>query len=110
MTEPKAEIKSILDEISGAVSYQSKPRLLKVFPALIFYIAENTPSYVLEKDVAYQSIQVVIDIYAKTSKESGALLIALESKMLENGYRLTLSQDVPNDDFSHITTRFNISN
>jgi hypothetical protein len=106
--EPKADIYTILNAIEGVNVYQSRPDVIAEFPSLTFYIGSNIPEYELEKEIAYQDIEVVIDIYAKTSKESGSLLASLEDTMLENNWRLIYNADVPENDVSHITTRFNL--
>jgi len=36
------------------------------------------------------------------------LLSSLESAMLSEGYRLTYCADIPDDNYSHITTKFNL--
>lgn len=107
MIEPKRDIYTILSEVTSNV-YQARPELAVEYPCMIFYISSNVPSYVLEKKIGYQEIEVTIDIYAKTSKESGSLLNSLVAKMLENNYRMVFNADVPNDEVSHITTRFNL--
>jgi hypothetical protein len=108
MIEPKKDIYTILSGIEGVNVYQARPEIEVVYPCIIFYVSGNTPEYVLEKDIGYQDIEVTIDIYDKTSKESGLLLGSLESAMLKEGYRMTYCTDVPNDVGSHITTRFNL--
>lgn len=108
MVEPKADIYSILSSISGAVAYQSRPGIVKELPCFIFYVWDNVPVYSLDKQIGYQDIDVVIDIFADTSKESGTLLNTLEAEMLENNYRLVSCTDIPDDNLSHITTRFNL--
>jgi hypothetical protein len=108
MTEPKSLIYNILSGISGVTVYQNRPDILERIPCITFYVGGNTPEYVLEKELSHQEIEVIIDIYANTSKESGELLTTLESEMLDNYYRMTFCSDVPDDDYSHITTRFNI--
>lgn len=110
MYEPKKDIYTILSGIDGVTVYQARPEVLKEFPCITFSIAENIPEYTLEKEIGYQEIVVVIDIYANTSTESGSLLATLVDGMLEEGYRMTFCSDVPDPDgYSHITTRFNIS-
>lgn len=109
MYEPKKDIYDILSAIGDTVVYQQRPEVLKEMPCITFYIAENTPTYELESEIGYQSIEVVIDIYGNTSSQTGALLSSVESTMLSNGYRLVFSSDVPDPNgYSHITTRYNL--
>ena len=108
MLEPKKDIYTILSEIEGAVAYQSRPDIDMELPCFIFYISGNLPVYVLEKAISHQEVEVTIDIFGKTSVESGSLLTLLESAMLGEGYRLTYCSDIPDDNTSHITTRFNL--
>jgi len=108
MIEPKSRIYNILSEIDGVTIYQSRPDVLKKIPCITFSIGGNTPNYVVDGDTAYQDVEAIIDVYGVSSQESGALLVALESEMLSNGYRLVYSSDVPDDKYSHITTRFNL--
>lgn len=108
MYEPKKDLYSLLSEISDVTVYQARPEIEMALPCIIFHVIGNTPEYVLEKSIGYQDVEVVIDIYASTSKESGELLTTLESKMMEDEYRLVFSSDILDDTCSHITTRFNL--
>jgi len=109
MYEPKQNIYDILSGIGDTVVYQQRPEILKEMPCITFYIAENTPTYELGKEIGYQRIEVVIDIYDNTSSGTGALLSSVVDTMLENNYRLVFSSDVPDPNgYSHITTRFNL--
>jgi len=108
MYEPKKDIYTILSSLDDVTVYQNRPEVLKSFPCITFSIGSNIPEYELEKDIAYQNIDVVIDIYAKTSKETGSLLASLQEEMIDNDYRLVFCMDIPEEDVSHITTRFNL--
>lgn len=109
MYEPKKDIFEILSGIGDAVVYQQRPEVLKEMPCITFYIAENTPTYELEKEIGYQRVEVVIDIYGNTSSQTGDLLSSVESTMRENNWRLVFSNDVPDPNgYSHITTRYNL--
>ncbi len=106
MLEPKKDIYTILSGVGTA--YQNRPQLIKEIPCLYYYVSSNVPVYVLEQNIGYQEIEVVVDILANTSSESGTLLSSLESAMLSEGYRLTYCADIPDDNYSHITTKFNL--
>lgn len=108
ISEPKKDIYDILSAIEGVTVYQRMADIEVNIPCMIFSISGNTPEYVLAKEVGYQDIEVDIDIYAKNSSESGSLLITLESEMLSNDYRMISCLDVPDENYSHITTKFNL--
>jgi len=108
MIEPKSQIYTILNEIDDVVVYQARPDVLESIPCITFYVGNNVPAYVVDGNTAYQDIEVIIDIYGENSKESGSLLVTLETKMLDNGYRLVFCSDVQDEKYSHITTRFNL--
>lgn len=108
MYEPKKDVYTILSGIEGVTVYQERPEIIKTLPCITFNIGSNVPEYVLERDIGLQNIEVVIDIWAETSKQSGSLLATLQDTMLENDYRLTFNMDLPEDDLHHITTRFNL--
>ncbi len=108
MIEPKKSVYTILSALDGVNVYQARPEQVIEYPCITFFVSNNSPTYVLEKEIGYQEMEVTIDIYAKTSSESGELLSTLEQAMISNGYRLTYCSDVPNDDASHLTTVFNI--
>lgn len=106
--EPKKDIYTILSSIEGVTVYQSRPEIIESLPTIVFYVGSNIPSYLLEKEIGTQDIDIVIDIYAETSKKSGVLLATLEQVMLNNDYRLVFNMDMPEDNLHHITTRFNL--
>jgi hypothetical protein len=108
MIEPKAELFATLKELDVAV-YQVRPEVLETFPCITFRVEENTPEYELEPEIGVQRIGVLIDIYAKTSIESGELLIELEELLRAEGYRLMNTFDLQEENgISHVVTVFNI--
>jgi len=104
---PKQDIMTILSGIDGAVAYQRLPQTGAEFPCFSFYINENTPTVDLGKQIGYQSVEVVIDIWSKTSTQCSSLLVALEQAMRSHDWVMTFSADVndPNGLF-HTTSRF----
>jgi len=108
MIEPKETIYSILNTIDDVTVYQNTPKVLKDLPCIVFFIEGNTPEYDLGKEIAYQDITVVIDIFGRNSKESGSLLSTLVSIMINSDYRMVFCSDIPDENTSHITTRFNL--
>lgn len=108
MIEPKETIYTILSTIDDVTVYQNTPEVLKDLPCIVFFIEGNIPEYDLDGEVKYQDITVVIDIFADTSKESGALLPTLVSTMINSDYRMVFCADIPDENTSHLTTRFNL--
>jgi hypothetical protein len=108
MYEPKKDIYTILSGIDDVHVYQERPDILKKFPCITFRIENNVNNYTLDKEIAYQNIVVVVDIFAKTSSQSSLLLTEIEAIMRGSDLRLTFASDVPEENLSHITTRFNL--
>lgn len=108
MNEPKSDLYNILSE-TGYTVYQRRPEVIASFPCLTFYVADNVIRPTLEKEIGYQQIVAVIDIWAKTSAESGEILLSVESAMRENNYIMSYCSDINDPDgYSHISTRFNL--
>jgi hypothetical protein len=108
MLEPKATIYSLLTTVCDTV-YQVRPEVLSVFPCITFQISNNTPVYELEKEIGYQDIDTMIDIWDTTSSGTGKLLVDVQDMMLDEGYRLTFATDVPDPEgISHISTIFKL--
>jgi hypothetical protein len=110
---PKADVYATLqtlqDNTPDLVIYQVRPEVLTTFPCLTFQISDNSATLELVGDIGEQNIEVTINIYANTSKESGELLIAVEGAMRGEGYKMISSFDVPDEDMiSHIVTRFSL--
>lgn len=110
--EPKKDLFDILSGISTSLKvYQSYPEVSMLIPCLTFHVSQNIPKVTLNKTIGYQDIEVIIDIWGTTSKESGTYFKALVDTMLANNYVLYFSSDIPNQDkeaVSHITTRFKL--
>lgn len=108
MIEPKENLYSLLSGLDVANVYQRRPEVIKDLPAVTFYIAENRVNATLDKEIGYQSLTAVIDIWADTSVESGEILQSIESELRDNGYLLDFCSDIDDPDgISHISTRFN---
>lgn len=115
MENPKPAIFAKINELKTTYTslkvFQERPEVLESLPTITFRIEDDNPSYTLDGNVGTQRIVARIDIWAKTSKESGALLLALELKMKEIKYLLSshfdiLEPEVPNGLISHVTTQF----
>jgi len=108
MNEPKEEIYTILSDL-GYTVYQRRPEVNSSMPCITFYIADNRILPTLDKDIAYQQIVAMIDIWSNTSAESGEILLAIESAMRGNNYIMDFCADIEDPDgYSHISTRFNL--
>lgn len=108
MEEPKSAIYTILSGIAGATTYQARAGVTRDMPCFIYQVTGNTPTYTLGKEIGYQEVEVTVDIYAETSKESGSLLATLVDTMISSDYRMVYCSDVSDDNLSHITTVFNL--
>lgn len=107
MYEPKEDLTTILNTISGITVYQDRPEVIEDRPSITFSISNNVPEFDLSKEVARENIEVTIHIWALTSIESGQILKELVDKMLENNYVLTFNTDMIDEDGgSHIVTKF----
>lgn len=111
MEEPKATIFAKLNELSSSTVkvYQERPEVIdSQLKVITFRIEDDRPEYTLADGVGTQRIVARIDIWCNTSKESGALLLAIESKMQEIGYLLSTHFDIlePDSLLSHVTTQF----
>lgn len=111
--EPKKDLYTILSSISTNLKvYQQFPEEEMLIPCLTFFVSQNNPKVTLNKAIGYQDIEVTIDIWGTTSKESGTFFKALVDTMLANNYVLYFSSDIPNQEkeaVSHITTRFKLT-
>jgi len=108
--KPKADVYNKLKELTGVIVYQLRPEVLEDFPCVVFSIGNDNIMYFLSHDIAYQDIDLDIDIFAETSVETSGLLSDIEYKLRDLGYRLIQSRDVPDPDLiSHVNARFNLS-
>lgn len=113
MHDVKEEIYNILKK-TGFKVYQNRPEKLVELPCVTFYILNNTPSYSLYPEVLKQNIEVIVDIWAKTSKETGSMLGEIFAKMLDYKYILQSNTDVydnaignsSNAGYSHLSLKF----
>lgn len=112
--EPKKDITTILKTVSSSVPVtQGRPEVIKDFPSITFEVSDNRPQYTLSKELGPQEIEVIVDIWATTSKESGTILKALLDTMITHNYVLSFSNDVTDpslEKISHVTTRFKYIN
>lgn len=106
ITDPTSQIYSKLSELDTLV-LQSEPEIKEVIPCIIFSIPENIPDYMLDKEVGRQRVTVNVDIYGKTSIQSGAIVKAVELKMREINYLCTFNASIPEPEkYSHRRLQF----
>jgi hypothetical protein len=107
VTEPKKAIYTVLKTINGATVAQVRPEIIKTFPLITFSVLSNVPVYTLQNDIAIQDIEINVDVWGKTSKDTGALLPTIETKMRSLNYRLTGNTDIVDEEgYSHLVLRF----
>jgi len=116
MIEPKAQVFAQITKLKTTypnlkvLQERQKDGTIPDFPAITFRIEDDRPAHTLDKDIPYQRIVARIDIWTNTSKESGKLLLALESKMKEIDYLLSTHFDIldqgKGEKYSHVTTQF----
>ena len=107
---PKTDIYNALKELGYEVS-QTQPTVFNNLPFIGFSILQNVPTYFLNEEIAYQDIDVQIDIWANTSVEASEIISQLETKMMTLGYHLIYNSDVPNvGNVFHVVTRFTTKN
>jgi len=110
MDDPKKEIYDILSTINTANVYENRPEKLisvEATPVIVFSVADNAPTYVLEKAIAFQNVRIDIDIFAKTSKLTGGLMITVQQKMIDADYRMVFNTDVEDPTgYSHVRLSF----
>lgn len=110
--DPKADLYSILSEIEYSIDdvvvLQRQQDALASVPCITFNVSDNRATIDLGKELGFQDIEVILDFYGNTSKETGAMLQEAEAELRANGYVLQFSADVPDPDgYHHISTRFN---
>lgn len=107
MFKPKEEVYKILNKLNYWVS-SVQPDKFKELPSIIFKCDNNTINLDMDNQITSQEVVITIDIYAKRSSEATKILEEVESKMRENYYRMTFSNDdVPSRlGISRINARF----
>ncbi len=103
---PKKDIYESLKQLNYPV-HQTQPTIFNELPSINFEILNNDITLFLDNSIAYQNIEVKIDIWADSSELASKVLSEVEEAMRLNQYNLSYSADVPNvGNVFHITTRF----
>lgn len=103
---PKSDVYNSLKELKYYVS-QTQPATFNDLPAIIFSVGNNALDYDLDNNIISQNLEIVIDIWAEDSVTASKVLFQVEEIMRKNLYKMSYSNDVPNNgNLYHILTRF----
>lgn len=103
---PKSDIYNSLKTLNYFVS-QTQPPTFNDLPAIIFNVGNNAVDVDLDNTIISQDIEVIIDIWAEDSVKASKVLSQVEEIMRLNLYKMSYSNDVPNNgNLYHILSRF----
>lgn len=106
MYTPKSDIYSSLKKLDYYVS-QTQPPTFNELPAIIFNVGNNTLNYDLDNNIISQDLEIIVDIWAEDSVTASKVLSQVEEIMRLNLYKMSYSNDVPNNrNLYHISNRF----
>lgn len=104
---PKHDVYTALSSIPSVTVLQGSQKEIVEVPAITFFVSDNAATLDLGNEIAAQSVEVTVDIWASNSANADSLLTQVETKMRALGYRLSYCTDVPDpDNICHINTRF----
>lgn len=107
MVNIRKQIYDVLNAIPDVQVYQERPEVIATFPSITYKVTENVPKRDLGKLYIKQDVEIIIDIWTKTSKEGDTLFALVESGMLALDYLCTFNSDIVDPSgISHLTTRF----
>jgi len=107
MASIKQNIYEVLSGVSGVTVYQRRPDIIKSFPSVTFYVAEDRGNFTLAPEITHRNLVIVVDVWTKSSIESSEISEEIIDVMLLNGYLLDFSTDVDNpDNIAHVSMRF----
>lgn len=103
---PKSDVYNSLKQLNYYVS-QTQPATFNELPAIIFSVGNNALDYDLDNNIISQDLEIVIDIWAEDSVTASKVLSQVEEIMRKNLYKMSYSNDVPNNgNLYHILSRF----
>ena len=103
---PKTDIYNSLKKLNYYVS-QTQPPTFNELPALIFRVGNNEIELDLDNEIIAQDLEIIIDVWAEDSITASRVLSEVETVMRENQYKMSYSNDVPNNgNLYHINNRF----
>jgi hypothetical protein len=74
---------------------------------ITFRVSDNSANYDLSSDLYKQDIEITVDLWALSSRETTEMLEAVEQKMRDENYLLETSFDIPDPKgYSHIVCVF----
>lgn len=103
---PKSDIYNSLKQLNYYVS-QTQPATFNDLPAIIFSVGNNALEYDLDNNIVSQELEIIVDIWAEDSVTASKVLSQVEEIMRLNLYKMSFSNDVPNNgNLYHILNRF----
>lgn len=103
---PKSDVYNSLKQLNYYVS-QTQPAIFNELPAIIFSVGNNALDYDLDNNIISQDLEIVIDIWVEDSVTASKVLSQVEEIMRLNLYKMSYSNDVPNNgNLYHVLTRF----
>ncbi len=107
MNTVKKEVYDLLN-VLGYTVLQSNPLDFESLPVITYNIADNAINVDLDKNIAYQDVNVNIDIWASDSVSASNILNEVEELLRSNSFIMSFSADIPNVDANlwHISARF----
>ena len=103
---PKSDVYNSLKQLNYYVS-QTQPATFNELPAIIFSVGNNALDYDLDNNIISQDLEIVIDVWAEDSVTASKVLSQVEEKMRLNLYKMSYSNDVPNNgNLYHVLSRF----
>jgi hypothetical protein len=103
---PKSDVYNSLKKLNYYVS-QTQPATFNDLPAIIFSVGNNALDYDLDNNIISQDLEIVVDIWAEDSLTASKVLSQVEEIMRKNLYKMSYSNDVPNNgNLYHILNRF----
>lgn len=103
---PKSDLYKELKTLNYFTA-QTQPAVFKKLPAIIFRVDDNSINTDLSNNIAYQDINVTVDIWAESSVQASKVLDEVEFLMRKNYWKMNNSSDVPNEgNLYHIVSRF----
>ena len=103
---PKSDVYNSLKELNYYVS-QTQPATFNDLPAIIFSVGNNTIDVDLDNEIISQDLEIIVDIWAEDSVTASKVLSQVEEIMRKNLYKMSYSNDVPNNgNLYHVLNRF----
>lgn len=103
---PKKDLYESLQTLGYEVT-QTQQTVFNTLPTITFRVTDNSIETDLDNEIAFQDIEVIIDIWADTSVEASRILSEVEELLRSQLWKMTYSADVPNTgNIFHVVSRF----